>query len=135
MAQRVAFFVLALQRPIGALSRSSGKGPPPVAWLLGAALLAARQGPDVTVLRDVWTCSMCEHTGLQIRDLPHSTGVPLLGVPLAMRKISPIWLAEATDRLLAADGLIARDSDEDEEEEDDEEEEEDTEDEYDGYSE
>ncbi len=52
-----------------------------------------------------------------------------------MSKIRPKWLAEATDRLPAADGLIARGSDKDEEEEDDEEEEEDAEDEYDGYSE
>jgi hypothetical protein len=61
----------------------------------------------------------------------------LLGVPLAVRKISSIWLGEATDRLLGANGLIARGSDEDEEEEDekDEDDEEDTEDEYDGYSE
>jgi len=34
-----------------------------------------------------------------------------------MSKIRPKWPAEATDRLQAADGLIARDSDEDEEEE------------------
>jgi len=60
-----------------------------------------------------------------------------------MSKIRPTWLAEGTDRSIAADGLIARDSDEDEEEEDegeqqekeDEEEEEDSEDESDGYSE
>ena len=58
-----------------------------------------------------------------------------------MSKIRPTWLAEATDRLIAADALIARDSDEDEEEEDEEEqqeeedEEEDSEDESDGYSE
>jgi len=53
----------------------------------------------------------------------------------------PKWTAEATDRWLAADGLIARDSDEDEEEEqepdeqEEEDEEEDSEDESDGYSE
>jgi len=54
-----------------------------------------------------------------------------------MSKILPRWHAEATDRLQAADGLIARDSDQDEEEEDEEEddEEEDSEDESDGYSE
>jgi len=46
-----------------------------------------------------------------------------------MSKIRPTWLAEGTDRSIAADGLIARDSDEDEEEE------EDSEDESDGYSE
>jgi hypothetical protein len=55
-----------------------------------------------------------------------------------MSKISPRWLAEHTDRLLASDGLVAGDpEDEEEEEEDDKEndEEEDTEDEDDGYSE
>src|SRR5208283_4976327 len=30
-------------QPIGALSRLSGRGPPRVAWLLGAALLGARR--------------------------------------------------------------------------------------------
>ena len=34
-----------------------------------------------------------------------------------MSKIRPTWLAEATDRLQAADGLIARDLDEGEEDE------------------
>ena len=55
-----------------------------------------------------------------------------------MSKIRPRWSAEATDRLLATDGLIARGSeeeDEEEEQEPDEEEEEDDEDESDGYSE
>lgn len=54
-----------------------------------------------------------------------------------MSKICPTWLAEATDRLLAANEDIAQDSDGDEEEEDEqeEEEEEDSEDESDGYSE
>jgi hypothetical protein len=56
-----------------------------------------------------------------------------------MSKIRPRRSAEATDRLLAADGLIAQDLDEDEEEEEeedeDEDEEEDSEDQSDGYSE
>ena len=58
-----------------------------------------------------------------------------------MSKICPTWLAEATDRLLAANEDIAQGSDGDEEEEDeqeeeeDEEEEEDSEEESDGYSE
>jgi hypothetical protein len=54
-----------------------------------------------------------------------------------MSKISPRWLAEHTDRLLASDGLVAGDPEDEEEEEDDKEndEEEDTEDEDDGYSE
>ena len=58
---------------------------------------------------------------------------------MAMSKICPTWFAEATDRLLAADGLIARDSDDDEEDEDERKrmrgKEEDSEDESDGYSE
>lgn len=48
-----------------------------------------------------------------------------------MSKIRPRRSAEATDRLLAADGLIAQDLEEEEEEE----EEEDSEDQSDGYSE
>jgi hypothetical protein len=52
-----------------------------------------------------------------------------------MSEIRPNWTAEANDRWrLAADGLIAQNSDEDEEEEE-EEEEEDSEDDSDGYSE
>jgi hypothetical protein len=70
----------------------------------------------------------------------HGTGVLLLSVPLAMSKICPTSLAEATDRLLANED-IAQGSNGDEEEEgeqeeeEDEEEEEDSEDESDGYSE
>ena len=54
-----------------------------------------------------------------------------------MSKIRPRRSAEATDRLLAADGLIAQDLDEEEEEEEEEEEDEDedSEDQSDGYSE
>jgi hypothetical protein len=60
-----------------------------------------------------------------------------------MSEIRATWPPEATDRLLAANGLIARDpaeddmdeQDGDEEQEPDEEEEEDDEDESDGYSE
>lgn len=48
-----------------------------------------------------------------------------------MSKIRPRRSAEATDRLLAADGLIAQDLEEEEEEEEDE----DSEDQSDGYSE
>ena len=53
-----------------------------------------------------------------------------------MSEIRAKWTAKVTDRLVAADGLIAGDSEEDEEEEEDDieqDEEEDTED--DGYSE
>src|SRR5271157_3992701 len=85
--------------------------------------------------RETAVVSITYHAAFSLTWHSHSTGVPLLSVPLAMSKLRPTWLAEATDRLQAADGLIARDSNEDEEEEDDEEEQEDTEDEYDGYSE
>jgi hypothetical protein len=51
-----------------------------------------------------------------------------MSVRLALSEIRAKWTAKVPDRLVAADGLIARDS-----EEDDEEEEEDSED--DGYSE
>jgi hypothetical protein len=52
-----------------------------------------------------------------------------------MSEIRAKWTAKVPDRLIAADGLVAGDSEEDEEEEDDieQDEEEDTED--DGYSE
>ena len=54
-----------------------------------------------------------------------------------MSKILPRWFAESTNRLLATDGLIARDSEseEDEEEEEEDDEDDDDEDENDGYSE
>jgi len=51
---------------------------------------------------------------------------PLMSVRLAMSEIRAKWTAKVPDRLVAADGLIAGDSEEDDEEED-------TED--DGYSE
>ena len=58
-----------------------------------------------------------------------------MSVRLAMSEIRAKWTAKVPDRLIAADGLVAGDSEEDEEEEDDieQDEEEDTED--DGYSE
>jgi len=59
-----------------------------------------------------------------------------MSVRLAMSEICAKWTAKVTDRLVAADGLIAGDSEEDDEEEEDDieqDEEEDTED--DGYSE
>jgi hypothetical protein len=58
-----------------------------------------------------------------------------MSVRLAMSEIRAKWTAKVPDRLVAADGLVAGDSEEDEEEEDDieQDEEEDTED--DGYSE
>ena len=77
-------------------------------------------------------------SGANVDDcIRYSTGVPLLGVPLAMSKILSRLPAEPTDRLLAADGLMAQDSDEEEDDEDEdaENEEEGTEDEDDGYSE
>ena len=63
-------------------------------------------------------------------------GRPPMSVRLAMSEICPKWHAEVLDRAVAADTLVAGDSEEDDEEEEDEieqEEEEDTED--DGYSE
>src|SRR5215472_2173164 len=58
-----------------------------------------------------------------------------LSLRLAMSEICPKWYAEVLDRAVAADTLVAGDSEEDDEEEDDieQDEEEDTED--DGYSE
>jgi hypothetical protein len=66
-----------------------------------------------------------------------STGVRLLGVPLAMSKILPRSSDESTYRLMASEGLIARGGEEDDEdeEEDKKQEEEDNEDKDDGYSE
>ena len=61
-----------------------------------------------------------------------------MSVRLAMSEICPKWHAELPDRVVAADGLVAGDSEEDEEEEEDDieqDEDEDTEDEDDGYSE
>ncbi|HEX8798191.1 MAG TPA: hypothetical protein VF772_06245 [Terriglobales bacterium] len=55
-----------------------------------------------------------------------------MSVRLAISEVRAKWTAKVPDRLVAADGLIAGDSEEDDEEEE-EEEEEDTED--DGYSE
>ena len=87
--------------------------------------------------------SITYHPPINLTRHSHGAGVPLLSVPLAMRKICPTWLA-ATDRLLAANEDIAQGSDGDEEEEDEqeeeadeeeEEEEEDSEEESDGYSE
>jgi hypothetical protein len=55
-----------------------------------------------------------------------------------MSKIRAKWTARVPDRLVAAHGLVAGDSEEDDEEEEDDieqDEEEDTEDEDDGYSE
>ena len=58
---------------------------------------------------------------------------------MAMSKISPSRLAERTDRLLAANGLVAGDPEEDDEEEEEgdkkKDDEEDTQYEDDGYSE
>lgn len=58
-----------------------------------------------------------------------------MSVRLAMSEICPKWHAEVLEHVVAADTLVAGDSEEDEEEEDDieQDEEEDTED--DGYSE
>jgi len=59
-----------------------------------------------------------------------------MSVRLAMKEICPKWHAEAPDRVVAADTLVAGDPEEDDEEEEDQieqDEEEDTED--DGYSE
>ena len=60
-----------------------------------------------------------------------------MSVRLAMSEIRAKWTAKVPDRLVAADGLVAGDSEEDEEEEEEDDieqdEEEDTED--DGYSE
>ena len=63
-------------------------------------------------------------------------GRPPMSVRLAMSEICPKWHAEVLDRVVAADTLVAGDSEEEEEEEEDDieqDEEEDTED--DGYSE
>lgn len=65
-------------------------------------------------------------------------GRPRMSVRLAMSEVCPKWDAEVPDRVVAADTLVAGDSEEDEEEEEDDteqDEEEDTEDGDDGYSE
>ncbi len=79
---------------------------------------------------------------MSVRAVTQHSPLPVLSVPLAMTSIRPRWPAEAVDRLLAADALIAQDSgeedDEEEEQEPDEQEDdedEDGEDESDGYSE
>ncbi len=61
-----------------------------------------------------------------------------MSVRLVMSETRAKWTAKVSDRLVAADGLVAGDSEDDEEEEEDDieqDEEEDTEDEDDGYSE
>jgi hypothetical protein len=60
-------------------------------------------------------------------------GRPPMSVRLAMSEICPKWRAEVPDRVVAADTLVAGDSEEDEDDTE-QDEEEDTEDE-DGYSE
>ena len=51
-------------------------------------------------------------------------GRPPMSVRLAMSEICPKWHAEAPDRVIAADTLVAGDPEEDDEEEEEEEEEE-----------
>jgi hypothetical protein len=87
--------------------------------------------------RQTAVTSIAYHPPIDLTGHSHSTGVHSLSVPLAMSKILPRWFAESTNRLLATDGLIARDSEseEDEEEEEEDDEDDDDEDENDGYSE